>query len=118
MEAASHIYQNIDVGGNARVAFGNPYSIENLNLKILKWLSPLDPWPKHKEARDQYREGTQDWFFSHPTFHRWLSGDVQVLWCLGPMGTGKTVLMSAVLEHLQQSHSAERDTAAAFLHFL
>lgn len=113
---SGNTYQNIRVEGSAHVRLGNEYTIEPIEQKILKWLSPLDPWAKHKEARDEYRQGTLDWFFCDPTFIKWLNGGIQVLWCSGPMGTGKTILMSAILEHLSEHDFAQQDVAVAFLY--
>jgi hypothetical protein len=113
---AGNIYQNIHVQGCGRVLLGNEYTLEPKDQKILKWLSPLDPWPKHKEARDQYRQGTLDWFFSDRTFLKWLNGDTQVLWCPGPMGTGKTILMATILDRLHEHDFAGQDVAIAFIY--
>ena len=113
---SGNVYQNIHVEGSGRVLLGNEYSTEPQAQKILKWLSPLDAWAKHNEARAQYRQGTLDWFFEDRTFLRWLDGDTQVLWCPGPMGTGKTILMSAVLAHLHERILDQQDVAVAFVY--
>jgi hypothetical protein len=94
----------------------DPDAAQSPNKKILKWLSELDPWAKHKEACGEYRPGTLDWFFDHPTFVQWLNGEMQVLWCPGSMGTGKTVLMSAIVEYIYEKYSEHEDVAVAFFH--
>jgi hypothetical protein len=113
---SGNVYQNIHIEGSGRVLLGNEYSSRPKDQRILKWLSPLDAWAKHNEARGQYREGTLDWFFENGTFLRWLDGDIQVLWCPGPMGRGKTILMSAVLDHIHERNFEQQDLAVAFVY--
>ena len=100
-------YNNIRVEGSGHVLIGNQYTNEPKVQRILKWLSPLDPWAQHREARDQYRSGTLEWFLKHPTFVQWLNGNTPMLWCPGPMGTGKTVLMSATVQYLHEQYSED-----------
>jgi hypothetical protein len=83
---SGNISQNIHVEGSGRVLLGNEYTLEPKDQKILTWLSPLDHWAKHKEARDQYRQGTLDWFISNQISLKWLNGDIQVLWVLWSYG--------------------------------
>lgn len=112
-EMSGNTYENIHIGGSARVILGNEYTLESTELKILEWLSKLDPWTRHKEARDKYQAGTLDWFFEDANFLDWLDGKVQTLWCPGPPGTGKTILMSAIIEQLSR-HLPNADAGVAF----
>lgn len=85
MTFSGHSYTGINVYGDSRVHNGDQYNIaaETKEEKILHWLSPLNPWTRHKEARDQRQEGTLRWFFEHPTLQSWLNGEVKRIWCPG-----------------------------------
>lgn len=108
MASSGNHYGDIQLSGNVRAVIGNYYGVESTEEKILKWLSSLEPWPKHEEARNAYQEGTLSWFFEHKTFLSWCCGRHKVLWCPGNMGAGKTILVSAIIDHfLRQSSNAE-----------
>ena len=112
---SGHTYDNIHIHGG-RVVVGNQYSIELRDRRILQWLSPLNPWEKHKEAREKYRQGTLDWFFDHAELSKWFNGEFRVSWCPGSMGTGKTILMSAILAHLLGHFFVEPSVGTAFFY--
>lgn len=104
-------YENIQIGGNARVMLGNEY---HGGGDIAAWLSSsLDQRFKHSEALSSYVRDTFDWVLRDVTFVTWQQQHARTLWCLGGMGTGKTVLTSAVVEHLKESGCPTNSVAVA-----
>ncbi|KAI0248526.1 hypothetical protein BJV78DRAFT_789652 [Lactifluus subvellereus] len=98
----------IDGGNEARVAMQR---IENdlggLNRgqsreNCQKWLSPPDPSINFNTARKAYHDGTAAWFTRCVTFNRWKAdGSENLLWIHGKPGSGKSILSSAIIEHLR-----------------
>ncbi|KAK0729574.1 hypothetical protein B0H67DRAFT_559126 [Lasiosphaeris hirsuta] len=88
--------------------------------KILDWISPAGHGQRHHAIQALRLEGTGDWLIRQPGFLKWSCGDEtgspNVLWCYGGPGTGKTVLVSVVIDHLLESASRGRSTVG-FLYF-
>ncbi|KAF8262518.1 hypothetical protein EI94DRAFT_1688024 [Lactarius quietus] len=63
------------------------------------WLSPLDTTMSHLDATEFHQEGTAAWFFESSKFKEWeLIGSL--LWIHGIPGSGKSVLCSAIINHV------------------
>jgi hypothetical protein len=79
-------------------------SRDEAEIKILDWLSPLQPQKKHIDVRSRRLKGTGDWFLRLPAFRNWInsSGDSNVLCCKGIPGAGKTVIASLVIDHINE----------------
>ncbi|KAL3295266.1 ankyrin repeat [Colletotrichum asianum] len=73
------------------------------NLK--EWLCPAESSDNAERARDQRYEGTGTWLLESDSFQEWLAGGCQHLCLYGLGGCGKTVLSSAILDSLKQSHN-------------
>lgn len=72
--------------------------------QILQWLSTKD-FDLHQESMLEKRwSGTGDWLFEHESFKSWLTstGESCLLWCNGGAGTGKSVICSVVIDHIQR----------------
>ncbi|KAK3363906.1 ankyrin repeat protein [Lasiosphaeria hispida] len=69
--------------------------------KLKTWLSPPDPSTNRNAAKEKRQEGTGNWFVTSTAFNKWKSGSRRHLWLHGLAGCGKTVLTSAILDHLQ-----------------
>ncbi|KAK2880075.1 hypothetical protein FQN49_000589 [Arthroderma sp. PD_2] len=59
---------------------------------IIRWISPLAYRQRHGEILDGVQPGTGSWLLNHETFRSWVKGDIDVLWCPGIPGAGKTKL--------------------------
>ena len=76
----------------------NYYTIINADerAEILAWLSPLEPWTRHGNIRDQRIEHVGDWLLQTPEYRSWFDGirggepDNSALFCYGDPGVGKT----------------------------
>ena len=86
--------------------------------KILEWISTQDYNSKHSAIRVSRVNGTGQWLLDHPTFQVWRDDTESnnLLWCHGIPGSGKTVLSSLVIDHLQEGFRSH-DLAMAFTYF-
>ncbi|KAM5378670.1 hypothetical protein ACJZ2D_004469 [Fusarium nematophilum] len=58
--------------------------------------------------------GTCEWILEHDTFNSWLDGPSRLLWIRGNAGSGKSVLMKHVLNHVQQERADCSSSVASF----
>ncbi|XXG97511.1 hypothetical protein Hte_003816 [Hypoxylon texense] len=68
--------------------------------RILKWLSPIDPWESYNSAVHRCHDGTGQWFLKSTEFQDWRDQPGRNLWLSGFPGSGKTTLLSNVIRHL------------------
>ncbi|KAH7420282.1 ankyrin repeat-containing domain protein [Cadophora sp. MPI-SDFR-AT-0126] len=71
--------------------------------RILEWLKGADPTTNHHAALKKKESGTCEWLLRSEQFQKFASGEGQLMWLHGIPGAGKTVLSSAVIEHLLSS---------------
>lgn len=64
-----------------------------------RWFSPPDPSTNHNIAWKAYHEGTATWFFEGSVFVDWMSIG-SLLWVHGKPGSGKSILCSAIIQHI------------------
>ncbi|KAL3486008.1 hypothetical protein BJX62DRAFT_242423 [Aspergillus germanicus] len=72
--------------------------------RILQWLS-AEPYQKHpKQARSDFVSGTGAWLLADPVYKRWKDESASsILWLHGIPGSGKSILVSAVIEDTLKS---------------
>ncbi|MCJ1248752.1 hypothetical protein MMC30_005971 [Trapelia coarctata] len=81
-------------------------------FQLLDGLSTHDHRIAWKQARKQ---GTSSWLFTDPSFELWSSSSQSsVLWCIGKLGSGKTVLSANVIEQLMV-HESPNHSVSYFL---
>ncbi|KAH8833234.1 hypothetical protein DL96DRAFT_1457839, partial [Flagelloscypha sp. PMI_526] len=77
---------------------------------IKDWLKPLDQTSKLTYNIQERGEGTCHWVLEDPIFVQWRDGAGKVFWFHGKMGTGKTVIVSFIVEwlsnHIDDYHMA------------
>ncbi|KAF4436368.1 hypothetical protein F53441_13284, partial [Fusarium austroafricanum] len=84
--------------------------------RILQWLSPVDPSISHHAALKIHRAGTNDWFLSREEFNNWKQAKNSVLWLTGIPGSGKTILMSTVINSLQECDNEKAYASVAYFY--
>lgn len=91
----------LDVDENTRSLFKQfqDVSLDERKRSILQWLSPVDPSIHHLKIR---QAGTNDWFLSCKEWEHWVESEKSFLWLSGFPGSGKTILMSILIDFLQQ----------------
>ncbi|KAF7338853.1 hypothetical protein MSAN_02208300 [Mycena sanguinolenta] len=80
---------------------------------IIGWYSPLNFFLRQADVFSTYQPGTGQWFLMNSTFQEWKAGKGKVLWCRGMPGAGKTVLLSAVIDHLRTDPQGDNVGVAA-----
>ncbi|KAI0258440.1 hypothetical protein BC834DRAFT_835631, partial [Gloeopeniophorella convolvens] len=79
-----------------------------------RWLSPPDPLTTQNEKRRLCHPGTNDWFIHGNTSGEWAAGHGSLLWLHGKPGSGKSVLCSTIVEHVQHLRRIGLATSAYF----
>ncbi|EZF35677.1 hypothetical protein H101_00809 [Trichophyton interdigitale H6] len=88
--------------------------------KIIQWLSAVEQgitWSNHEDARKKHSQGTGEWALELQAFKEWKSTGPAILWMHGKPGSGKTVLSSSVIEHLQAEYDSEANTLLSYFYF-
>ncbi|KAI0263652.1 hypothetical protein BC834DRAFT_305980 [Gloeopeniophorella convolvens] len=84
-----------------------------LKRRFRDWLSPPNPMTNHHEARSVRHRGSATWLIQGETFKKWkLEGTL--LWIHGKVGSGKTVLCSAIIDDLWPIVKTESASVAYF----
>ncbi|KAF2194389.1 purine and uridine phosphorylase [Zopfia rhizophila CBS 207.26] len=84
-------------------------------IKIFNWFSNLTSQEKHKDVLNQHQKGTGEYLLKSQKFMHWLDGKDRILWCIGPPGTGKTVLASVVIDTINKTLASSK-VCIAFLY--
>ncbi|KAE9362799.1 hypothetical protein N431DRAFT_306139, partial [Stipitochalara longipes BDJ] len=105
-----------DVEENTRSLFKQfqDTSLDERKRNILQWLSPVDPSINHEAAMKVRQAGTNDWFLSCKEFEHWKECEKSYLWLSGFPGSGKTILMSTLIDFLQRTVEEESTLLAYF----
>jgi hypothetical protein len=74
--------------------------------RIQSWLIPADPYINLKRALKTRHSGSGAWFLKNEQYLQWKSSFKSSLWLHGLAGCGKTVLLSSIVEDLQQGIGA------------
>ena len=83
---------------NIKNSFNN-YSAPDDESKILAWLSPLEPWVRHRDIGAKRVGGIGDWLLETKEFRRWHNipkedeSSHAVLFCDGNPGVGKSCIV-------------------------
>ncbi|KAI9890633.1 MAG: hypothetical protein M1814_003831 [Vezdaea aestivalis] len=83
--------------------------------RLVEWISPITFYRLQADILRTREEGTGQWLLDSEEFRQWKTGAIQVLFCPGIPGAGKTVISSVVIDHLQQT-LVTNSTALAFLY--
>jgi hypothetical protein len=84
--------------------------------KIWDWLSAADPSIDYTNALEKRHKGTGLWFTGGQTLADWKKQSRSFLWLHGIAGCGKTVLSSAIIEHL--SNVTSRGQILLYFYFV
>ena len=80
--------------GNITSSFN--ISMSDDDMRIMRWLSPLEPNIRHQGVRTERFDGIGDWLLETREFREWRESvggsDQAVLFCSGNPGVGKTYL--------------------------
>jgi Cdc6-like AAA superfamily ATPase len=85
----------------------NVLQMQEKTKHIIRWLSAPDPSTNHNRASSEHHDGTGLWFVHGDLFQAWQRQKKSILWLHGIPGCGKTVLSSAIIEHLKQDETCQ-----------
>ncbi|KAK4442326.1 ankyrin repeat-containing domain protein [Podospora aff. communis PSN243] len=84
---------------------------------LLKWLTPTDYAAQQNDYFSLRQEGTGEWLLSDSKFKNWVTSKTSTtLYCPGSPGAGKTILASIVIDHLQNSCTADDRIGLAYIY--
>ena len=103
MSGAFSHNENSAVIANSFIANSFNYTVPDveskiLESKILAWLSPLEPWVRHRDIGAQRIDSIGGWLLETEEFRRWQKGssedgsDRATLFCDGNPGVGKSYI--------------------------
>ncbi|CZR60508.1 related to vegetatible incompatibility protein HET-E-1 [Phialocephala subalpina] len=80
--------------------------------ELLQWLSTIQHKKHHKVKRNEYLEGSCGWLLGSREYIKWKkSSTSSILWLHGIAGSGKSVLVSSVVEDFHQEQSGNPSAA-------
>ncbi|KAH9015195.1 NACHT domain-containing protein [Lactarius pseudohatsudake] len=78
----------------------NKMKRDQLQKDARNWISPPDPSKNYNIACEVYQTGTAVWFLQGGVFSEW-NAKGTVLWIHGKPGSGKSILLSAIIQHIE-----------------
>jgi len=92
-------------------------SHDNANIQaIANWLAPGNYAEHQGDFLSKVHPGTGQWIFTDPVYRQWLDGGSSRLLISAIPGAGKTILVSNVIHHLQNSVTQRDASAVAFFY--
>ncbi|KAH8999679.1 hypothetical protein EDB86DRAFT_3042611, partial [Lactarius hatsudake] len=83
--------------------------------RLQGWLTPPDPSTNHTNACSAQHERTAAWVFNEHIFKEWESSESgSLLWIHGKAGSGKSILCSAIIQHVITLRDAGSASVAYF----
>jgi len=77
-------------------SFNNTVIKSDEDMRILRWLSPLEPTNRHHDVRTERLDGVGEWLLEKREFREWRGSKggagKEVLFCSGNPGVGKTYM--------------------------
>ncbi|EHK47335.1 putative ankyrin repeat protein, partial [Trichoderma atroviride IMI 206040] len=86
--------------------------------ELLDWLCDIDPSDMYNAARKKHKAGTSEWLIKkNAQFTSWVQSPSSFLWLHGKAGSGKSVLSSSVIYHLQREFKDDASIAVVYFYF-
>ncbi|KAK0610750.1 ankyrin repeat-containing domain protein, partial [Immersiella caudata] len=86
---------------------------DELRDKIISWMSPINFFVTQREIFSRFKTGTCEAIMGSPQLKLWMLGRGSRLLCCGIPGSGKTIFSALILQHLQDTQSANPDVKVA-----
>ncbi|KAH8589487.1 hypothetical protein B0O99DRAFT_333678 [Bisporella sp. PMI_857] len=85
--------------------------------EILLWVSPEPYLQHHEQSKKEALSGTGQWLLEDPIFDRWKKESVpSILWLHGIPGSGKSKLVSIVIEDADKAFNAGQSPPPVFFY--
>lgn len=88
----------------------------DIDLRILEWVTPVDYGPHQSDFLRRREPGTGQWLLDSAEYQAWLGARKQTLFCPGIPGAGKTILTSVVVDHLERTYRADPTIRIAYIY--
>lgn len=89
---------------------------EQRHTQVLDWLTPVDYAVQHSDLSGRRLVGSGQLFLDSEKFKGWLGKGGQTLFCTGVFGAGKTMLTSAVIDHLFETYAGDEKVGIAYIY--
>ncbi|KAL7935792.1 ankyrin repeat-containing domain protein [Trichoderma chlorosporum] len=89
-------------------------------IELLGWLCNIDHTELYNSARNKHKDGTGEWLIDRSEIFKTWEERVtskSFLWLHGKAGSGKSILSSSVIKHLQDRYSGNAMTVLAYFYF-
>ncbi|KAH8991189.1 hypothetical protein EDB92DRAFT_682783 [Lactarius akahatsu] len=86
---------------------------QKIQKETREWFSPPNPSINHNIAWKVYHAGSATWVCGHSVFTDWMSAG-SLLWVHGKPGSGKSILCSAIIQHIMALCEAGQASIAYF----
>lgn len=83
---------------------------------VLDWLSSVNYAAQQNDYISQRQEGTSEWVINSSEFKGWLEQSNHTLFCPGIPGSGKTIITSTVVRHIQDKFRDDRSVGIAYVY--
>ncbi|KAJ6017996.1 hypothetical protein N7451_001375 [Penicillium sp. IBT 35674x] len=89
-----------------------------LRNEMLAFVCPIDPSERQRKLSNMRREGAGKWLLESEEFLLWVANEKKkAMLCTGVPGTGKTVLASIIIDHLEKKYANDESIAITYLYF-
>jgi predicted protein tyrosine phosphatase len=88
--------------------------LNEFDKECLQQLRLTDPRDNKTRFEARLQEGTYNWILGSPEFKEWQEKDNSILWIEGGAGTGKTMLMTGIINHLERRVTASNAENLSF----
>uniref|UniRef100_A0A093VRU7 Ankyrin repeat and KH domain-containing protein mask n=2 Tax=Talaromyces marneffei PM1 TaxID=1077442 RepID=A0A093VRU7_TALMA len=111
-------YYRGEVSAGAKFARSGPIQRRHAQdyERLFEKISNYDHEKVHRRLSHKRLTGTTQWFLDHPDFEAWFTEkSISYLWCSGKIGSGKTMIATAVVDAAKYRNS-ELPTATVFFY--
>lgn len=84
---------------------------------LLDWLSSTNPSEYYNKALEKHESNTGDWLLQSEDFEAWKTAANSLMWLNGKAGSGKSVLSSSAITHLEVLRKNDATVAVAYFYF-
>ncbi|KAI0106021.1 hypothetical protein F4814DRAFT_452400 [Daldinia grandis] len=104
-----------------KILYVDEYIQRQHKRDVLDWISTTNPGFHHKSARDRAvgpgRQAPGIWILNEPEYKYWQTAIIlSILWLSGDLGTGKTILMSTMIEHISTLYGKQNQCTMAYVY--
>ena len=86
------------------------------DLKVLKWLTPIDYATQQSDYIGRREPGTGQWLLDSAEYQEWLKTPGKTLFCPGIPGAGKTILTAIVINDIHSRFQFDTSVGIAYLY--